>query len=196
MAAPWGITGRKPWNGCGCCPTGALGLSPSLLAVGEGSSLKHHFPRVWIGGFLRPTKGCSCPRPTGASQSFPCPAMLAILPLYMGCTHGAEDSKGSWNLVLHRQDTQDAPSQSPDPSSNSLKYHDTCLLDEEHFPLSCFCLHNQALCHPCMPHWPLTCSPVGFPYCQNPETYILCLIPLHSCPFSFSLLPGFYHACI
>lgn len=99
------------------------GLSPSLLVVGEGSILNRHFPRAWIGRFLKPTKGCSYPRPTGASQSFPYPAMLAILPLYtwseghMGCTHGAGDPKRSWNLVLHRQDTQDAPSQSPDPSS-------------------------------------------------------------------------------
>lgn len=48
---------------------------------------------------------------------------------------------------------------------NTLKYHDTCLLDEEHFPLAHFRLHNQALHHPCMPHWPLTCGPVGFLYC-------------------------------
>lgn len=39
---------------------------------------------------------------------------------------------------------------------NTLKYHDICLLNEEHFPLACFHLHNQALRHPCMPHWPLT----------------------------------------
>lgn len=153
-AAPRDVPGLQPWSGQWPLSPWRLGPAPKVASC-------------WRNWCLETQRAVHVRDQQAPPEALP---TLACWPSCL-CTHGHEatrptsmglgtlDAAGILPFTgrTHRMPQVRAQTR----VQNTLVYHDTHLQDETRFPLSRFLLHDQYLCRPFMPHWPLTCGPVG-----------------------------------